>query len=179
MEIGNKIKQLRQKYALTQEELGIRCELSTGFISQVERDIASPSIATLESILEALGETLESFFKPEMEPVIIGKESDVCKKVFEYEGYQINWIVPKAQVLLMEPILVKIKKGGRTKLETPHEGEEFGFVLSGEITLVLNEEEYDIKESESFYFMPFKDHYLKNKGNSQAELLWVSSPPSF
>ena len=61
MNIGNKIKQLRMENGLTQEELVDRCELTKGFISQVEREMTSPSIATLADILEALGTTLENF----------------------------------------------------------------------------------------------------------------------
>ena len=62
MEIGDKIKRLRLQRGLTQEELGARTELSKGFISQLERDITSPSIATLMDILEALGTDIASFF---------------------------------------------------------------------------------------------------------------------
>jgi transcriptional regulator with XRE-family HTH domain len=179
MDIGYKIKQLRQKNALTQEELAIRCDLSPGFISQMERDLASPSISTLEAILVALGETLQNFFTPESELVIIGRQRDVCKKVFDKQGYDISWIVPNAQKFSMEPILIHIKKDGKTRLEIPHEGEEFGYVVSGEVSLVLNEKEYEIKEKESFYFMPYKDHYLVNKNKKTAEVLWVSCPPNF
>ena len=55
MNIGEKLKELRTQRNLTQEELADRCELSKGFISQVERDLASPSIATLTDLLECLG----------------------------------------------------------------------------------------------------------------------------
>ena len=55
MEIGLKIKQLRLKNSLTQEELADRCELTKGYISQLENDLTSPSIATLKDILTALG----------------------------------------------------------------------------------------------------------------------------
>ena len=178
MEIGNRIKQLRQKLLLTQEDLSNRCNLSPGFISQVERDLASPSIATLEDILMALGETLESFFKPQNEKVIIASSEDVYTKTFD-EGYQIDWIVPNAQTLMMEPIFVTIIAGGQTRLETPHEGEEFGFVLKGDIALILNDEEYPIKPKQSFYFTPDQDHYLKNIGHKDAAVLWVSTPPNF
>ena len=58
MEIGQKIKFLRQQNNLTQEELGDRCELSKGFISMLEKDKTSPSIATLKDILEALREEI-------------------------------------------------------------------------------------------------------------------------
>ena len=58
MELGEKIKELRNKQGLTQEELADRAELSKGFISQLERDMTSPSIATLEDLLQCLGTTL-------------------------------------------------------------------------------------------------------------------------
>ena len=62
MEIGSKIKRLRVRLGLTQEELAARTELTKGFISQLERDITSPSIATLMDILEALGTNVSEFF---------------------------------------------------------------------------------------------------------------------
>lgn len=62
MDIGGKIRQLRIKNQLTLEELANRSELTKGFLSQVERNLTSPSIATLEDILEALGTTLGAFF---------------------------------------------------------------------------------------------------------------------
>lgn len=61
MNIGEKIKRLRKKNGLTQEELADRCELTKGFISQIERDLTSPSIATLVDILESLGTNLQEF----------------------------------------------------------------------------------------------------------------------
>ncbi|MBE7020722.1 MAG: helix-turn-helix transcriptional regulator [Ruminococcaceae bacterium] len=63
MSIGGKLKALRMKNNLTQEELGERCDLTKGFISQIERDIASPSIATLNDILVSLGTNLKEFFE--------------------------------------------------------------------------------------------------------------------
>ena len=63
MKLGNKLRRLRQKRNLTQEELADRCELSKGFISQVERDLTSPSITTLADILESLGTDLKSFLQ--------------------------------------------------------------------------------------------------------------------
>ena len=64
MEIGPKIKRLRIQLGLTQEELANRCELSKGFISQLERDLTSPSIATLIDILECLGTSPRAFSLP-------------------------------------------------------------------------------------------------------------------
>ena len=71
MVIGEKIKFLRQLNNLTQEELADRCELSKGFISLLERDMTSPSIATLKDILEALGTDLASFFNDVHEEKVV------------------------------------------------------------------------------------------------------------
>ena len=64
MDIGEKLRQLRLQRGLTQEDMADRCELSKGFISQVERNLASPSIATLTDMLECLGSNLNEFFSP-------------------------------------------------------------------------------------------------------------------
>ena len=66
MEIGEKIKRLRLKKGLTQEELGERTDLSKGYISQLERDLSSPSIETLFNILEVLGCSPKAFFDDEI-----------------------------------------------------------------------------------------------------------------
>ena len=71
MDIGHKIKQLRIQKGLTLEELASRSELTKGFLSQLERNLTSPSIATLNDIVEALGSSLSDFFKEEtvFEPI--------------------------------------------------------------------------------------------------------------
>ena len=62
MDIGAKIKRIRLSNQLTLEELANRSELTKGFLSQLERDLTSPSVATLENILEALWTNLKDFF---------------------------------------------------------------------------------------------------------------------
>ena len=62
MLLGEKIKMLRIQHGLTQEELADRCELTKGYISQLENDLTSPSITTLIDILSALGSNLKDFF---------------------------------------------------------------------------------------------------------------------
>ena len=63
MDIGKKLRELRKQNDLTLEDLASRSELTKGFLSQVERNLTAPSIATLEDILEALGICRNSFMK--------------------------------------------------------------------------------------------------------------------
>ena len=180
MDIGEKLKQLRQQRGLTQEELADRCELSKGFISQVERNLASPSIATLTDLLECLGSSLPAFFNEKQDEKIVFTPQDMFEKLDEEELHgAITWLVPDAQKNDMEPILVELGEGGKTYPLSPSEGEEFGYVLSGTVYLVMGEKKLRVKTGCSFCIHPREPHYLKNAGKSRARVLWVSTPPSF
>ena len=178
MDIGSKIRELRILNGLTQEELADRSELSKGFISQLENDVTSPSISTLEDILQCLGMTISEFFSKDYEPpqTVFGEE-DYFEKIDEELGNTTNWIIPNAQKNIMEPIRLSLRAGGSTYPDNPHEGEEFGYVLKGEIVIVLGKERYKAKAGESFYYTPDRKHYIISKKG--AEILWVSAPPSF
>ena len=177
MVLGDKIKQLRLQCDLTQEELADRCELSKGYISQLENDLTSPSIATLIDILSALGTSLKDFFQDEEERKIVFSESDFIEK--QTDNYVFNWLVPNAQKNVMEPMLITLLANGSTEEDVPHEGEEFGYVLDGEIIVHLGKKKYKVKKGESFYFVADKSHYIINVKDKTAKFLWISSPPTF
>ncbi len=179
MEIGEKIRRLRIEKQLTQEEVANRCELSKGFISQIENDLTSPSIATLVDILEVLGSNLNEFFSEETKEKVKFTEDDMFETEDEELKYKLKWLVPNAQKNQMEPIMLLLAPYGRYKEEEPHEGEEFGYVLSGTIHLHLGEKVYKIKKGESFYFQPRDNHYISNEGKTEAKVIWISTPPSF
>ena len=92
--IGKKIKNLRLKKGLTQEELGERTDLSKGYISQIERDLSSPSIETFFNILEVLGCSPKEFFDDnENDQKVVYGEEDQTEFVDEELGYRIQWLV--------------------------------------------------------------------------------------
>ncbi len=179
MKLGERIRDLRTRNYLTQEELADRCELTKGFISQLERDLTSPSIATLVDILDALGTNLREFFTEDEEEKVVFSTEDTFMKIDEEHGYSITWLIPNAQKNAMEPILAEILPGGETKEDSPHEGEEFGYVLSGSIELIRGREVQRLAKGDSFYFKSRSGHRLKNTGKKNAVVIWVSSPPSF
>lgn len=177
MEIGQRIKQLRILNGLTQEELADRAELSKGFISQVERDLTSPSIATLMDILQCLGTSIHEFFRDSQEEQIVFKKDDYFEKLDEEHNNTIQWVIPNAQKNKMEPILIHLEANGTSNEEDPHEGEEFGYVLSGKIMITLGSQTYEVRKGESFYFTANKRHQISSK--TGATVLWVSDPPNF
>ena len=177
MDIGRKLKQLRIRNDLTLEELASRSELTKGFLSQVERNLTSPSVSTLEDILEALGTDLAAFFKESREEQIVFHTDDFF--IDEQEDFTIHWIIPNAQKNEMEPMILILKPNGTSQIVDPHIGEEFGYVLQGKITLVNGDKEYTLKKGETFYYTADKSHAIHNSGNGTAKFLWISTPPNF
>ena len=179
MEIGNRIRELRILNGLTQEELADRSELSKGFISQIESEQTSPSIATLVDLLECLGTNLQDFFNDKIEEKIVFTKDDYFTSEDEDLGNIINWIVPNAQKNEMEPILITLSGSGKSEQHDPHEGEEFGYILEGSVSLHLGDSVYKVKKGESFYFEPKRVHFIENANERPAKFLWISTPPSF
>ena len=177
MQIGAKLKELRILNGLTQEELADRTELSKGFISQLERDLTSPSIATLMDILQCLGTSIGEFFNETDEEQIVFGKNDFFEKEDPELSKSVRWLSPNAQKNSMEPILLTLKAGGSTCQDVPHEGEEFGYVLQGSISIHVGSAVYKAKKGDAFYYSCEKPHYLTSK--TGASVLWVSSPPSF
>ncbi|MFM1581127.1 helix-turn-helix domain-containing protein [Helcococcus bovis] len=179
MEIGDKIKKLRKKMDLTQEELAERSELTKGFISQLERNLNSPSVDTLADVLEALGTNLGDFFTNKEDEQIIFKEEDFFVGTNDKLGHKMEWIVPNSVKNNMEPVMFTLDRDGCSKVYTPNEGEEFGYVVKGEIKLVFGEKEYRLKKGETFYFFSDEERYIKNIYKGESKVLWISNPPNF
>jgi transcriptional regulator with XRE-family HTH domain len=178
-EIGVKIKQLRLENGLTQEELANRCELTKGFISQIENNLTSPSISTLSDILEVLGTSLGDFFDEAEDESYVFTKDDFYEKIDTELNHKIKWIVPNAQKYEMEPIILELKPGGKSHEDDPHSGEEFGYVLKGSIVLRVGKKRFVVNEGSSFYYIANKYHYIENNSKENAVVLWVSTPPMF
>ena len=177
-QVGTKLRDLRKQNGLTQQELADRAELTKGFISQLEQGQVTPSLITLLDLIECLGTTPSDFFRSSGAEKVVFRESDSFEKIDE-AGNSTTWIVPSAQSNQMEPVLVTVQPHASLPEDDPHNGEEFGYVLSGRIALCRQETRYDVKAGESFYYEADKPHRIENPGSRPARFLWVSTPPSF
>ncbi len=179
MKIGEKLRRLRKESGLTQEELANRAYLTKGFISQLERDLTSPSIATLKSILDVLGVELSDFFRSMPQQKVIGRKKARVLSSTSTEDCFIHFLLPKALGRLMDPVLVTLSEGARMPEDASHEGEEFGFIVQGSITLWLESEAYRLAKGDCFYFKSYLKHWVENSGGGSAQILWVVSPSTF
>ena len=128
-------------------------------------------------ILQCLGTSVNEFFNETPEEQIVFEKTDYFEKYDAELKSTVKWIIPNAQKNVMEPILLTLDAGGGTCPDNPHEGEEFGYILQGSVSIHLGNKVYRAKKGESFYFSADKKHYLTSK--TGATLLWVSSPPNF
>jgi len=174
--LGQKIKELRQASDLTQEELANRSNLSKGFISQLENDLTSIQIDSLADILEALGVGLSEFFSdaPDQK-VVFGKSERVDVDGMGISSFQL--LVPSSTNKTLDPILLQLEPGEKLERRDPHPGEQFGFVMSGTVSVTVGRRTHKVAPKGCFHFESDKPSQIANEGNRPATILWVVSPP--
>lgn len=178
--IGQKIKELRKDKNLTLKQLAALVELTPSYISQVENEKSSPSIATLKRIASALGVRTVDFFADELidDPPVLPPEkwTKVLIPGWEASVHQLAHVVGNKR---MQPFHTEIEPGGGPQENYSHPGEEFGFVLEGELTLYLGEEVHHLKQGWAVYYSSLVPHSWRNFGDKPCRLIWVVSPPSW
>lgn len=175
MNIGQKLKSLRILNNMTQEELAIRSDLTRGFISQLERNLSSPTIENLELILRALGTDLVGFFSSlnEQEKVVY-KKSERIPIYDSPDGVKEQLLMTTTEPKKIEPSILTIKPGASTQVEQSHEGFEFGYIIKGKIEIFLDDSKYKANEGECFFFKSNKKHFIKNsQKNNISEVIWI------
>lgn len=176
MQIGKKIKRLRLKKGLTQEELGERTDLSKGYISQLERDLNSPSIETLFSLLEVLGSTPKEFFDDDAtEQKVVYMEEDQTLYTDEEKHFHLQWLIPTSNEKEMEPVLLTLEAHGEFKHFEPSQSETFIYVVEGRLRLELGKEHYTATKGNALYFEASDHHQLFNDHDGQTKILLVAT----
>jgi transcriptional regulator with XRE-family HTH domain len=178
LNIGSKIKALRLASDLTQEELANRARLTKGFISQLENEKFQTSISldSLADILDALSVSLSEFFDDTDDtPVVYSLDDRIPVEGTGASGFEL--LVPGSTNNLMDPVLVHLDAKEKLEKRDPHPGEQFGYVLKGTVTLILNKNKYEVTRNNCFYFKSNRPHQIINSGDGEASFLWVISPP--
>lgn len=176
MEIGKRIKNLRVQKGLTQEELGERTDLTKGYISQLERDLSSPSMETFFTLLEVLGSTPKDFFNErEKEQTVVYKEEDRTLFFDEEKKYKIEWLVADSNENDMEPIFLTLEESGEYKEFTPSLSDTFAYVLEGEVCIEIGMRRFYARAGESIYYKATETHQIKNNYHGVSQLLLVAT----
>jgi transcriptional regulator with XRE-family HTH domain len=180
--MGQRIRQLRLDGGLTLEEAAERAGCTSGFLSQVERNQAVPSISMLYAIAQALGVKVTHFF-PRATPGTKVVRANALEP-FRFEGSSIVYSLLSTSFpdRKLESLLVQIDPvdGGLPSDEfRSHPGEEFAYVLEGTLCLWIGDEMHDLNPGDSVHFESTVTHRLENPGDSPTIALWVLTPPVF
>ncbi len=168
--IGIRLRQLRKKRGLSLAQVAKAAGISVGFLSALERSHMSASVSTLRKLARFYKTNILDFYDPtESNSRLVSPEQ---RKVLE-AGPGVRMELLAWGNTVMEP-----QRAGSGE-SYAHEGEEFLYVLRGELHIALEEEEYRLKPGDSFYFESATPHSWKNPGRSETWLLWVNTPPTF
>jgi len=184
LHIGKKIRDLRKKAGLILQDLSDRTGFSKPLLSQIEKEVVSPPIATLLKISKALNVNIGFFFEdnyPEEKVVLVRKdESQVIDSRFfgrEESGYYYEALAYKKSKKFMEPFLVEFKRKSAEKLSYfSHDGEEFIYLLEGTLEFRTENQQYILRPGDSLYFESSIPHAYRALERRNAKALSVIDP---
>lgn len=177
LNLGQKIKTLRQRKGVSLQQMGEKTSLSEPLLSQIESEVVAPPVATLLKISKALNVSIGYFFQQEesgKRAVIVRKDErkQIFRRIHEdpsLVGYYYESLAyPKADKH-MEPFQVQfeVKNKGEI-LFFNHKGEEFVFVLEGQLEFSYEDEIFTLNPGDSLYFDSSSPHAFRAVGKKNA-----------
>lgn len=179
--VGVAIRGLRRQQGLSLRELSQRCGLSVGFLSQVERGLASPALTSVHVIARALGTDMSRLFSlpapREAAPApYLHRGTDGDGTVIQSSGRIYSLLSGRASDLALEPMLVTIPPGSADDEPYSHDREEFAYILSGSLRYLMNGQEYRLHPGDSIHFRSTVPHAIANDGEVPVVAVWVITP---
>jgi quercetin dioxygenase-like cupin family protein len=165
---------------VTLREVAAAAGVSESFVSQVERGVANPSMASLRRMAEALGESVASLFvgsEPTGMVVRAGERKRLAHPAGALDDYLLT--PPGAKTLQIIYSVVAPGDGSGEEPYTHPADEEVVIVLAGRLTVSSNGQEYVLEEGDSLLLDPRLPHGYRNPGTEPARSLWVMSPPMY
>jgi transcriptional regulator with XRE-family HTH domain len=180
--IGRTIKELRSRRGLTLEELAEKSGCTPGFISQLEHNQAAPSVVTLYAIAEVLGVKVTDFFPDVTNPTKVVHRQE--RGTFKIEGAAIGYSLlttkfPHAALQAFVLTYAPAKQALPTDEYRAHLGEEFIYILEGELRIWIGDVSYDLSPGDSVYFKSSVKHCLENLTDRPTVVISMITPSIF
>jgi DNA-binding transcriptional MerR regulator/quercetin dioxygenase-like cupin family protein len=175
--LGLRLRAARTSRGLSLADVAEVIGISVGFLSAVERSVMNASVATLRNLAKFYKLNILDFFDQSGARQYLVRPSE-RRQLDASDGVRMELLAWGNPV--MEPHLFHVAPGaGSGDEEYAHDGEEFLFVLTGTLDLVVNAEEYRLEKGDSFYFESSTPHRWSNRTKKEAVVLWVNTPPTF
>lgn len=180
--LGERLRQLRKRRGLTLARLAEGCGLSIGYLSQIERDLARPSIDALVAVARELGVTVQWFFSgsaeaPPEERGYVVRHANRLR--LDYDQGVTDELLTARFSLSLEMILSHLPPGAEARKAYSHEGDEVGLVISGRLELWVGERHFLLSAGDSFSYASTEPHRYRNPGPDETVVVWAISPPTY
>ena len=174
--IGKRLRRLRLQRQKSLAEVARTAGISVGFLSALERSQMSASVGTLRRIARIYDLNILDFFDASEanQPLV---KPEQRKRLQAGRGVGMELLAWGNTV--MEPHLFRVSSGAGSGDSYAHEGEEFLFILKGQLDIALEGEQYKLGRGDSFYFQSKTPHHWKNPGKNETLILWINTPPTF
>jgi len=174
--LGHHLRRLRLQRGESLSTVAATVGVSIGFLSNVERSQSGASVSIMRRLAQYYGLNILDFFDPleASGPRVRPKE----RKILE-GGPGVQMELLASGKTTMEPHLFRIEPEAGSGESYEHEGEEFLYVIRGQLRITLEDQEYLLQAGDSFYFRSQTPHHWSNPGETTALILWVNTPPTF
>ncbi|MDP3342484.1 helix-turn-helix domain-containing protein [Frigidibacter sp.] len=182
--VGFTLRRLRKQSGMSLQALAAASGVSVGMISQVERGLANPSVRLLTALRRALNVSMQDLFgdapaagTPDSDPPFVRRREN--RPVINLGSIRKELMTPPDRQNLQLMIL-RIEPGGESggrALSYP--AEKGGFVMSGRLTLTVNDQRVELNTGDSFCFDSALPHSLCNTGDEPVEVLWIIGAVQF
>lgn len=174
--IGPRFRKLRlqrgESLAIVANAVGV----SIGFLSNLERSQSGASISIMRKLAQYYGLNILDLFNPIDGTGPLVRPQD--RKSLE-GGPGVHMELLASGKITMEPHLFRVAPGAGSGESYSHEGEEFLYLVSGRLDIVLAGQEYQLRAGDSFYFTSKTQHSWSNPGKAETIILWINTPPTF
>ncbi len=180
-DVGKKLKSLRKEDNLTLRELSCKSGVSTTQISEIERNLTSPTVATLTKLISALGHETSIFFEKDSHQKVSMVRQDERSLIVDQKNQVFIESLTKGIIDSKLKVIIAHPKPGQENIPQgyQHPGEELIFVFKGRIQVTLDGKPCILEDGDSIHFRSEMNHKIKNITDSEVELLSVSTPPSY
>lgn len=184
MAIGPRLRHARRAKGLLIKDLAERVGVSISLISKYETDKLLPPLVVLHSLVTALETNIGALFEPNWTGIDhvarVGSRPRIAAAGGpESAGVTLERLVPNGQGHLLQGNIHIVAPGGGSMGAMQHDGDEFGYVLEGRLTLRIGEAEHELGPGDSFAFPSTLPHTYRNPGTDLTRVIWINTPPTF
>ncbi|TEU18390.1 MAG: cupin domain-containing protein [Anaerolineales bacterium] len=174
--LGKRLRALRKEQGLTLVQLGQQVGLSASYLSQIERSVTTPSLARLTAIASVLDVEVRYFFEDDV-PSPCAVKSNQGKRLEGTADVIVELLSADPSDKKIQPYRLVCQPGASRDQPPTHPGEEFGFVLKGQLTVTVGEETFVLKAGDSIHYQTLQPYAWRNETDEECIAVWAVSPP--